>query len=293
MKTSLKKLVAGASIFALVAMNALSVNGAAVNDVNVSDTNWVITLNSATDFSWTIKVVVNGNTRTASVNAGNIEITDADGTSNTTLDAGNYSISFVSDQGTSTDSSDDLYWAVVYNTLTAWANGSNKVTVTASVLPVLSLTIANSVIDLWNLTSTAIKDSDTDTVLTVATNAADWYVVSASASNFAFWAYTIPFVSRSAQLAWTSGFSIDVASVSQWTAGTSTVASTSWEATASTFVVANSSASFAGASASIPTSTKWTTNGDVINVNYAGSVSAVQEAGTYSTTVTYTVTGNF
>lgn len=295
MNTSFKKIMAGVTAVTVVAMNMAltTVNAAALNDVTASSAAGVITLDSAgTAFTGTPKVVVNGTVRTAVLNAGNIEITDADATADATLDAGNYSISFISDQTTATDSTDDVYGAVVYNTLAAGAANSNKVTVTASVLPILSMAIANTVIDLGNLTPAAINDSATDTTLTVATNATNGYIVSASATNFTDGTHTIPFRTRAAQAAGTSGFSIDVDSVTQ-AAGTSTVGATAGLAGASTFAVANGSASFAGASAGLGASVAGTTTGDIINVNYAGAVSTLQEAGNYSTTVTYTVTGAF
>lgn len=291
MKTSLKKLVAGASIVALVAMNALSVNGAAVNNATAVVNAWIgVVVTSAWSFAWantcsaTITKTKNDNTGVSSVAVTSCTVT---GNDTLTLAAATvaaneyYTIAFTTDN-----------W--VYGTTTAGGT-TNNVAVSARVLPVLSLALSNSAVDLWTLTDSAISNSTTGTTITVKTNAVDGYIVSAAATDFV-WTNTanvIPFVSRSDQVAGTEGFSIDVASVGQWAAWTSTVDATAWLWAASTFVVGNLAASLGWASTWLWGSIAGTTNGDTLVVNYAAAVSSVTEADSYSTTVTYTVTGSF
>ncbi len=168
---------------------------------------------------------------------------------------------------------------------------NNNVVVSATVTPILSMALSNTTVDLGVLSAASVTSSTTDTTVTVATNANGGYVVSAAASNFvgATSANVIPFVTRAAQVAGTEGFSLDVASVGQGTVGTSTIAATNGLAGASTYAVANGAASIAGAVAG----NAGTTDGDTFVVNYAASISPVTEADSYSTTVTYTVSGTF
>lgn len=290
MKTNLKKLVAGASVLGLIAINALVADAAPINDATAvvnAGTSIVVTkvswFTSATTCSATI-TRTNQDSTTTAVTVDSCTVTNDDTltiAASTVAANQYYTVAFSSNNN-------------AFGTVAVW-DTTNNVVVSARVLPILTMDLSNSTVDLGVLSTSAITDSSSDTTITVKTNAANGYVVSAAATDF-IWASTsnvIPFRTRAAQLAGTEGFSIDVASVGQWANGTSTVDATAWLAGASTFAVANGAASFAWAKALLGSSTAGTTDGDTIVVNYAAAISPVTEADSYSTTVTYTITGTY
>jgi len=284
MKT-LKKIVAGTSAIALLAMNAVNftANAAAINNATavVTPGTWIVVtwlgfgVNGTDTCSATITKTNNNGTSTV-VTVDSCTITD-DTTMTiaaaTVAASEYYTIAFTSST-----------W--VFGTTTKW-DTTNNVVVSARVLPILTMSVSNAAVNLGVLSPTAITESTTDTTVAVATNANWGYVVSAAATNFhgATTLNDIPFVTRAAQSAGTEGFSIDIASINQATNGTSTAVATAWVAWASTYAVATSAASLG--------SWNGTADGDQFIVNYAAAISPVTEADNYSTTVTYTVSGTF
>lgn len=179
--------------------------------------------------------------------------------------------------------SDGNFGATVINFGTA-----NQVTVSATVEPILTLAVTNTAIDLGVLSTTAETDSGTDTNVAVTTNANSGFSILASATAFtgASSSNVIPFVARNAQAAGTEGFSLDVATVNAISTGTGTLSA------AAGFNGATGSTAVSTTAQTIASSTGTAANGSV-DVNYRANISAITEADAYSTTVTYTVTGNF
>ena len=288
-----KKILASISLVAILALNAsfTIVNAAAINSSTavatvagaIADT---ITVTNTWNFpdgdeissatikkldgtaAWTTTLTVGGNNANADTSV--LTVATADLTAATS-----YIISFWTTSGD--------FGTVVLNIGTPT---NNTVAVSATVDPILTMTLSATTSALGTLSASAITDWATDTTVTIATNADGWYSVFAAASNFvgATTANVIPFVTRAAQVFGTEGFSID-ATVGQWGAGDGTVAETAGIGVASTYAVANG--------AWLLASSAGTTDGDTIVVNYAASISAVTVADSYSTTVTYTVTGTF
>lgn len=291
MKTSFKKIVAGVTAVTVVAMNMAltTVNAAAINNATAVVTAGVGIVVTGAGFPV-------GGTCTASI---------------TKTVAGGANVAVTVDSCTQTDATTltigattvlaNEYYTIAFSTTnnvfgtTTAGSTTNNVVVSARVLPILTMAISNATVDLGVLSALAPVDSTTDTTVTVATNAVGGYVVSAAATNFvgATTANVIPFVSRSAQANGVEGFSLDVASVGQGANGTSTIDATAGLGGVSTYAVANGAASIAGASAGLGASVAGTTDGDTFVVNYAASISPVTEADSYSTTVTYTVSGTF
>lgn len=284
MNMSFKKIMASVTAVAVVAMNMsyLTVNAAAINNATAVVTAGVGIVVTGVGF------VGNGDTCTASITktlAGGansaVAVTACAVTNDTTLTltaagvAANeyYTIAF------STASN-------VFGTTTAGST-TNNVVVSARVLPILSMSISNATVDLGVLSALAPVDSTTDTTITIATNANGGYVVSAAASDFvgATTTNVIPFVTRVAQANGVEGFSLDIVSATPSANGTSVPTATAGLGGASTYAVANGTASIASGTA--------TADGDLFVVNYAASISPVTEADSYSTTVTYTVSGTF
>ena len=288
-----KKVLSSISIIGLVLLSTSSlVNAAAINDSTavVTAGTWIV-VNSTTggfgvngtDTCTATITKTNTNNTTTSVTVDSCTVTDTNNlTIGATTVAANeyYTITFTTSQN-------------VYGSTTVW-DTTNNVSVSARVLPILTMSLTNPVVDLGVLTDSAISDSTNDTTITIKTNAANWYVVSAAATNFkgTDTNNVIPFVTRSAQSAWTEWFSIDVASVGQWTNGTSTVDATASLDTASTYAVANASASLAWATGD-GSSVKGTTDWDTVVVNYAAAISPVTESDSYSTTVTFSITATY
>ncbi|MCK9272249.1 hypothetical protein M0P65_01765 [Candidatus Gracilibacteria bacterium] len=289
--TNFRKVVAGASAIAILTMNMINftANAAAINNataVVTPATDVVVTsagsFAGATTCTATIVMTNAGGANSNVALTGPCTVTD----NNTlTLPSTNvaanqyYTITFSADNGT-------------FGSATA-GDTTNNVVVSARVLPILSMAISNSTVDLGVLSALAPTDSTTDTTVTVATNANGGYVVSAAASNFvgATTGNVIPFRTRAAQLAGTEGFSIDVASVGQGANGTSTIAATAGLDVASTYAISGVASSIAAANGGV--GTPGTTDGDTFVANYEANISPVTEADNYSTTVTYTVSGTF
>lgn len=172
-------------------------------------------------------------------------------------------------------------------TIVAAATQANQVRVSAVVEPILGMALSANAIDLGVLDPASVKTS-TNTV-TVLTNAGTGYVLQAANAQVAgltTGTYNIVADDADSILAGTSGFSIEVTGLTaKTTNGTnSTVAAPAG--------VGDGSVALSNVAATIATG-NGTTDGSVATVTYKAAVSAVQEAGNYATTVTYTVTGNF
>lgn len=164
MNTSLKKLIAGACMLALVSMNTLSVNGATPNATLVDDTITITTAGNLAAESVTLVLKQDGSI----VNAGDYTLdTSVANTILVTNDAGNfalanYEISYVTLAG--------VVGAVVVNNITAGTLGSHVVTVNATVLPVLTMTVTNTDINFGELTLGGDNTASTTTTISVLSN---------------------------------------------------------------------------------------------------------------------------
>lgn len=301
MKTSFKKIMAGATAVAIVAMNMtyLTVNAAALNGATALATTGTITITSTGAFTaaevCTASVTLTNSTAGTTSNVAVQSCTTTDVNTLTiaaagVITTGYYTVAF----STATSK-------LFGTTATPTSSTSNNVLVSGQVLPILSMKISGDAINLGVITPGTIKDSPTDTTITVKTNAVGGYIVQAAATNFTDGnvAHDFPFTSRSAMVTFPalSGFSLDVVSASHAIIGGTSVpdAVGGLIGVASTFSVANGAGTtIAGASAAIGgIAVAGTTNGDDIVINYAANASSVQEAGNYSTTVTYTTSGTF
>lgn len=179
MKTSFKKLVAWASIMSLIAMNALSVNGANIQATAVASWNTIsstIVLTSALNFPAVDEIV--------SASIKNLDWTTAWTTTLTT------SVDWSDDTSTLTIATADLTnnaayivsfvttswnaWAVMVN---VWTPTNNVVTVSASVLPTLSMSITNPAINIWDLSTVWTTQAATTSVVSVSSNANSFSVL--------------------------------------------------------------------------------------------------------------------
>lgn len=321
--TNFKKVVAGLSALTILAASTLNVNAANISDVTVNTDNDVAANEVVTSIAFTpATALVDGDSFIVTYDADMVDtsfadanvtaVSNGDGVFAATVDTTNNLINVaVTTAGTTPAATvtltldanlvapataDIVSFGVIHGgdtgVSTVYVENENDVVVTANVLPVLTMVIDNATVDLGNLSSSQVEDSDSDTSITIATNANGGYILSAEATEFtgAATSNVIPFVTRAAQAINTEGFSID-ATVTKDAAGDVTVngdgdaTANGGEGVASTFAVSDTTANLVESDG--------TTDGDVIAVNYAASISAVTEADNYSTTVTYTLTGRF
>jgi len=175
----------------------------------------------------------------------------------------------------------------------AYIGGANQVVVSAVVEPILTFSLSANTANLGTLTTAGV--STATTVSTIATNATSGYSLFAESDNAATTTglydtvslETIIPAASSAIVAATSNFGLYVSAVTQATNGDGTVA-----ATAGFDNNGAGDLAITAAAQSIATSAG-TADGDTVTATYQGAVSAVQAAGSYATTVTYTLTGNF
>lgn len=244
MNTSLKKLIAGACMLALVSMNALSVNGATPNATLVDDTITITAAGNLAAESVTLVLKQDGSI----VNAGDYTLdTSVANTILVTNNAGNfalanYEISYVTLAG--------VVGAVVVNNITAGTLGSHVVTVNATVLPVLTMSITNTDINFGELTLGGDNTASTTTAISVLSNGTAFqvqadYTPLLHTDNTT----TLPFKINNGGDVATGGNVINQASYSATAVNTT--------------------------------------------ISYIATPAANQLAGTYDTTVEYTVTGTF
>lgn len=303
MLTSLKKVTALAGALAIVAMNVapFGVNAAGLNGntLTVSTSGGDIVIDSsATPFtpSATVVATVNGTTRVAAVTDNNtITITDADGNGGGTLDAGNYSISVVENANTPANAADDVYFSVVYNTLAAGTAGSNQVLVTARVAPTLSLAIGNGTdgnqaISFGTLTPGSFAEDDVQ--LTYASNAVNGVILTMTSGGLKDGA-----IQR--EIGVTDINTDDGAGAnSENTAATDYYkVSTAGGTAAVTFDTATNTLANAAGAQMLATQTLVSTSAPNATTNQmvtiGTQVASDTEAGNYSDTLTFTITGSF
>ena len=182
-----------------------------------------------------------------------------------------------------------------------YVNSGNSVTVTATVVPILTMALNSNAIDFGELNVTGDNTSTTDSQVTVSTNATSGLSISVSTTG------------------WDTGTTANVL----WAAGTTnTIDALGAETDPAAFVDANeyfwasltlnapaawatlsANNNFSSADngtadrANDVTGTLATTSGPTdsaqLDVTYHAGINAVTEAGNYSSTVIYSVTGSF
>lgn len=244
--------------------------------VDFTSATWALSANSIKIVSVTWSTVASTNAFTAS------SATTLAFTHSTDLDSSStYMVSFRTVWADlAADTSDDML-------VTAMLYWGNTVSVTATVEPVLTLSLAWTSVAFWVLNIWQ-NTWATVTTGTVATNAAGWFTAYIAASTW--WLASASAWYLIASASWiTAGeyFDVNVA-VAQWTLWNWTIsASTNFD---------NDSADDAAVSMSAQALASWngTTDWDVFVVTYKAWITAVTPAASdYATTVTYTVTWSF
>lgn len=269
MKTGLKKLVAGASIVALVAMNALSVNGAALNGATATyddGTDTITVTMWGKDFTLDNISVVSVKT-SAGVDVAGVDVadvTEANGNFTITdainldwLAADIYSVSFST-----------VNWD--FGATVAYVGNANVVNVSAVVLPILSMSLSANTLDFGEL---AIWANSVDLDVTTASNAKDgitvsvaslWLATGNASSDYHIWA-----LARVDSIGTTGTDSYEISS-------------DGWLALQDVAATQN-----------VLVTTDVATSNSTTNVELTATIDAQTESGNYNDTLTFTVTGNF
>lgn len=276
MKT-LKKIIAGTSAIALIAMNAVSFTAyaAAVNDATavITPTTWVVVSSVTWGFAWTCAasiVMTNNAWANSNITVDLCTVTDGNTltvAASTIAAAQYYTITFTTSN-----------W--VFGSTAAW-DTTNNVIVSATVVPTLSMNLSTSTLALWVLNTATYQATSVD--VATATNAVWWADVTVTSAwlkdaltNKEIWVTNI---AAEAQTAATDYYKLStnaapvLTDVNAWLSavwGTDILASQ---------VILN-----------------WTTSTDstaTTKVTVGSKIWATTEAGNYTDTLTFTVAGSF
>lgn len=284
MNTSFKKVMAGVTAVTIVAMNGASfmanAANAAINSSTAANVTTALTITNAGAFpdgdeiNFASLKRLDGSAATTTV-AGYVG-NNADGnTSVITLSADptvgdNNQILLIS----FTTVSGDFGTAQ----LTVGTPTANTVTVSATVLPTLTLALANATVALGTLSVAAPVNSATDPTATVVTNAVGGFTLSVDSANNGLTSTTASHTIGAGALgAGTQGYALAVSETAD--------PQTNGSVTAAPVIT--------GGAVSIASSTG-PTGGYVATVDVGASISAITpNASDYTDTLTFTVTGSF
>ncbi|MDP2104187.1 MAG: hypothetical protein Q8K26_04680 [Candidatus Gracilibacteria bacterium] len=306
MKISLKKLMAGATAVAIVTMNmaSMTVNAANANptftyadgvDVLPNTADDVVTVTLPAGLTSTngdnLSVVITNSTGTPvdltglignAVNAG-LDTTNqvtggiiltavVDQTQVVTFDftpgvAGNYGISVRNTDGS-------IGSAVTY------VGNANVVSVTASVVPTLSMNLANTTVAFGTLIPGTINTAGDTPVATVSTNATNGYILQVASANSGLLSGTDLITSASEDLSvgGADGYGIQAVGVG----GT----------IAAPFTATGTNVGAVGGAANLMTKAT-PASGDTATITLKALANATTPAGNYADTLTFTISGSF
>ena len=271
MNASFKKVMAGVTAVTIVAMNMsyLTVNAAAVNDGVAAVATDDITITSAGINGATVTVrvekdgaVVPGVLATVAGNV--VTVIDPDGVATGGVDAGYYVITF--------NTNTNAFGSATLDNSAAY----NKVNVTATVVPTLSLVLATTNANLGVLTPGVFSAAPVNVNLTYSTNASNGLVVTMDSTGLKD---TVVGQEINA-----TQFAAQADADGLYTVATA--------AGANAATVTGASPAVAATQNVVPT-TGGPVNAGVMNVKVGAQVTNVTKAGNYSDTLTFTVTGTF
>lgn len=301
MKKSIKKALAYSSIVALIGLNSIYTVSAAVVFSNSSATynDWTDTItlqvyqadwSTNYDFSATnaSNIKVYNAAWTLIVEAVNSDWNGANDADSSVLNAANGQISITS--------ATLLDWIWAWNFRVVWQNAawlwaamftvwtSNQVNVSATVIPTLTLAVANTTIDLWALSPTAVTSSSTDPTATVTTNALGGFRLYVQDADWNLWLRSASAAHTIAN-AWVDGV-VTATEEEFWI-----VVSESADPQTNGTIVANP---IIAATPTQIASATWPTAWYVASMDVQAAITGITPAAAdYTTTLTFTVTGSF
>jgi hypothetical protein len=269
---NIKKLVAAISVVALVALNFANTNAASPTASISWDT--VTLLTTGTTSADTVTLVVKKDGTPLTVTTDYTVDSSVNGTITVTavtpwdFNNSNLDISYITLDGDN--------WAVVVNNKTAWTAWSNSVTVSAYVLPILSMSISDTSIDFGELVPWVTNTQTTD--VTTASNAKDWVTVSVAST----WLAT-----------WNTGTDKYIWNLARWSATSTTWSDTYQISSSTTNGWTALSSTNVGASQNVLVANNVAKANATTTVSLAATSTTTTEAGNYNDTLTFTVTGTF
>lgn len=290
MKNTIKQITSGLVLAGVLGSLAINVNAAALNvdSVVYDDGADTITVTDAgTDFTGdlitTLRVTDSSAATVAGVDVA--DVTEANG-SFTVLDAVNlnglatgiYAVSFVTAGGD-------------FGSATFSVGNADQIQVTANVLPILSMNITGGAVAFGDLVADTPATAGTQTTIAVNTNAANGYTIQVANLGLLDGANQIPDAGANENLTTGYGFGVNAsvdagATIDLKTSAAATIAA-AYVGADNTNVSGMSTTPATIASATGPVATQTTT------VTYHTRVSALQETGNYTDTITYSITGSF
>lgn len=284
MKNTFKKIVSLTALMGLLL--TLNVNAAAltIDSVALSGTNLTVT-DADKDFTGDVVTTLRVTDQDAATVAGIdvSDVTEANGSfvvadaALGTLANGVYSVSYITTSGD-------------FSSATFTVGNADQIVVTANVLPILSMKVTGGAVAFGDLTADTVATAGTNTTITVNTNAANGYTMQVANTGLVDGSNTIPAAAANENLTTGYGYGIN-ASVN---AGATIDTKASAAATiAAAFVgTDNTNVSGMGGAQTLTSSTGPVSAQDT-TVRYHTRISALQETGNYSDTITYSLTGSF
>lgn len=281
----MKKIIAIISVIAMMIGLTASVNAAklTVDSASISGNN-ITVVDADQDYTGVtfdrLSIYKNGsatavtgvnNTHAGTLANGSFVI-DASGAPANTFDDGEFVIYFEingSDNGTVSFSVGDT------------------VQVSAVVLPILTMALTNANISFGDLVADTAKAGDLATTITVNTNAASGYAVQVANAGLSDGSNSIADAGNNVDLTSVYGYGINASAVNGDAGSAAASIDSKYVGVDNTNVSGMSTTAGNLVSANGPVASQVTT------VNYHTRVSALQEAGNYSDTVTFTITGSF
>jgi hypothetical protein len=296
MKITFKKALATIAMFGLLGSFALNVNAAAINmaagdSAVYNDETDTVTVNIAlkdfaSDNLSTLRIV-NGNTSATVANTtvaqvtannnGSFVVTNA--TELNGLTDGIYSVSFVTVGGD-------------FGSATFTVGSADQIIVTANVLPILSMKVTGGAVAFGDLVADTAVTSVTTTAIAVNTNAANGYTMQVANSGLKDAVNSTEIESATASENLSSGYGYGINATIDAGATVDTKSSTAGTVDGNfngggQIVSGMSSTPATLSSSTGPVSAQTTT------VSYHTRISALQETGNYTDTITYSITGAF
>lgn len=291
MKITIKKVLATIAMLGILGGLAINVNAAAINvdSVVYDDGTDTITVTDAdkdfsTDVLTTFRVTDQDGSTVAGISVA--DVSEANGSFTATnvaingLANGIYSIAFVTTNG---DFSSEVF--VVGN--------ANDVTVTANVLPILTMKLTGGAVAFGDLVADTATTSANTTDIEVDTNAANGYTLQVANSANGLYNGTTSIAAAGIKEDLSSGYGYGINATVDAGATIDSVASATATINATLF---DGGAQIASGMSSTP-ATLTSSTGPVANqtttVSYHTRISALQETGNYTDTVTYSLSGSF
>jgi hypothetical protein len=291
MKITIKKALATIAMLGVLGGLAFNVNAAAQNSTSSFDGSNTITVTvpGVADFTadvlTTLKVTDQDGTGLTNVDVADVtENANTTFTVNTTdhgaLADGIYSVSFITTAGE-------------FGSSIFVVNNANEVTVTANVLPILTMKLTGGAVAFGDLVADTVTTSANTTDIEVDTNAALGYTLQVANSANGLYNGTTAIAAAGTKEDLSSNYGYGINATVDAGATIDSVASATATINATLFDGGTQIASGMSSTPATLTSSTGPVANQTTTVSYHTRISALQETGNYTDTVTYSLSGSF